>query len=208
VRDLGRVESFLASALDITRREGGDDYARLDNGSICLWLVEDRSEPPPAALVLSLATSNVAEAVEELLTRGATLLEPPRFVCGEREEAVLCVDDWLTLVVGRTYDEDELGITPELGTELPWEDDARALLKHLLRKVPVAFRGGARDKAVARSEVLAVARGDVVVGRVDAISAIVDVTPAFQHPALRDALAELGEDPTLVRDVTRTEAVS
>lgn len=198
-RDLARAEAFLSGILDIPVRERGRGYLRLDNGSICLWLVEDANPVAQAPLSLVLAAADVKEAMLELLTRrGVVLRREPTWTAPDRFEAELRFEDWLHLVVGRTYNEDELGVVPELATELEWAPLACELLKLLLRRVPISFRQTARTKSVARSESIAIERGEVVVQKADAIRAIVEVTPRFQHQLLRDALIAHSEDLSAV----------
>jgi len=193
--DLARAEAFLSGVLDIPVRERGKGYLRLDNGSICLWLVEGTAPAPQTPLTLVLAAGDVKAAMLELLTRPFVVLHrEPTWTGPDRFEAELRLEDWLHLVVGRTYNEDELDVVPDLETELEWEPPARELLRLLLKRVPVSFRQSARDKSVARSECLAVERGDVIVQKLDAIRAIVEVTPRFQHQLLRDALIDQAED--------------
>ncbi|HEY6882199.1 MAG TPA: DUF2621 family protein [Polyangiales bacterium] len=187
--DLALAERFLREVLDVPVRERGEGYLCADNGSICLWLVQGTPPRDQCVLSLMLAAQDVQRATDDVCRLpGVEQVEPPRWVSPSRLEAEARVGGWLRLVLGRTYDEDELGITPELVTALDWEVDARELLKQLLRCVPVPFRSSARTKSIARAEALALTCGSVTVTREDAVRGLVDVTPTFQHRLL---LAEL-----------------
>ena len=197
VRNLALAEHFLSFVLGIPVRERGVGFLRFDNGSICLWVVQSYEPADESPITIMMASPDVPQAVAELSLRSeVTLIQGPSWTAPNRFEAELAVGSWLRLIVGRTYDEDELGLVPELRTELEWEESARDLLKKLLRRVPVSFRASAREKSVARAEAIAAGRGEVLVLKADGVRAIVEVTPHFQHLLLRDTLSELAEDLT------------
>lgn len=187
VRALEPAREFLQHNLGMALRDRSDTFALLDNGSLCVRLVQDAISSSRLAIeVVSREPSETLDALAGV----ARVIEPLRWVSADRQEARLAVDDWLELVVSRKYDEDELGIVPELPVTIPWHTDASRLLRELLREVPVAFRPDARIKVVRRAEELTVEeRADLSVDITIAVRALLEKTPSFQHERLLGVLA-------------------
>lgn len=186
---------FFGGTLALPVRAQGEGWAVVDNGSIALRL-EARGRSSQT-LVLELSSPEpVLAAAGLLLDPAVERLSQVEWVSATRQEVRLAARlHQVELVLARTYDEDELGIVPELPTRLPWESDATTIVQSLLRDVPVVFRVSARSKITERAEYLSVLGGALDVGVSCAVQAVVQVTPAFQLERLRRSLVAIGLDP-------------
>lgn len=190
---LDRASGFLEVALGFPVRSRSAAAAEHDNGSIVVRLVAGRYS---SQLSLVLMAPNLGEAAQALLAhRGVTLQQEEDWVSPCRKEITVCYDGWLELVLARDFNEDELGLSPELPTDLEWDPKALALLQSLVTRVPIPYRAGARLKSTRGAEALTLEKGEVVVQPFEAVRGMVRATPVFQHPTLWRALRELGQDP-------------
>jgi hypothetical protein len=195
VRDLGVSVEFFGSVLQMPVRVAGAGWATVDNGSISLRLVEGAAAAEPVAV--ELTTRDVAETTAELCALpGVEVASEVAWVHPGRQEQRLSTPHGVTLVVARDYDEDELGVVPDLPTSLPWDDVAVQTAQELLANIPVSFRTHARQEVTTHSEHLTVQAGDVVVTETIAIRAVIQLTPALKLGALRTALEARGLDPS------------
>lgn len=195
VESLEASLAFFGGTLALPVRTRGESWAVVDNGSIALRL-EARGRSSQT-LVLELSSPELVLAAAGLLLDPVVeRLSEVEWVSATRQEVRLAARiHQVELVLARTYDEDELGIVPDLPTRLPWESDATTIVQGLLRDVPVVFRIGARRRITERAEYLSVLSGELDVSVSCAVQAVVQVTPAFQLDRLRRSLAALGLDP-------------
>jgi hypothetical protein len=194
VADLEAALNFFQDVLGFPVRERGDEYAVCDNGSIRVRLVFDLDATQP--LCFELLTRDLESSTEQLLTNAEVrLVKPAYWASSDRRQVVLAVGNYLRLAVCRTYDEDELGLNPELPATLDWNPETDSLIRTLLKSVPAPFRTSARNRATERAEYLATIRGESEVRINDAVRALIDVTPGFQHESLAQALHASGIDP-------------
>lgn len=191
VEDLDAARAFMVEALGFVLAESRDDWALFDNGSLAIRLLKATGRPS-APFRLELTTRDVGDTADELERRAEVRSRTEeRWPSAERCEVSIEVQDWLELVIFRAYDEDELDIVPELPTTLQWSAGADDILRQLLRRLPLPFRDRARTRSVEGAERLASRRGESAVEVATAIKALAEVTPQFQHAALREALVEL-----------------
>jgi catechol 2,3-dioxygenase-like lactoylglutathione lyase family enzyme len=197
VDDVEQAAAFFRDVLDFREHSRGSDWAQVENGALTVRLVAaHRFARAPSDLELDLATPDVPAASAALLERkGLEPLMAPTWVSAERMEARLRAPHRVVLTLSRTFDEDALGILPELPTRLVWTEDAVAYTQRLLRLVPVSFREQSRRRVIECAETLAITAGGVTVDRDTALRALVMSTPAFQHEGLRAALRGEGIDP-------------
>lgn len=206
VDDVEQAIAFFRDVLAFQERDRGSDWAQVENGALTVRLVAaNRFARAPNDLELDLATPNIPAAIAALLEQeGLELLMTATWVSPERMEARLRTPYRVVLTLSRTFDEDALGILPDLPTSLVWTEDAVASTQRLLRLVPVSFREQSRRRVTECAETLAIAAGGVTVDRDTALRALVMSTPAFQREGLRAALREEGIDPDpLFAELTR-----
>lgn len=193
VAHLDRASEFFEVALGFPVRSRSAVAAELDNGSMVIRLV---AGPHNSKLTLVLMAQNLREAAQALLAHPeVTSLREEDWVSPCRKETGVCYDGWLELVLARDYNEDELGLSPELPTDLEWDAAALALMHSLVARVPLPYRAGARLKSTRGAEAFTLEKGEVVVQPFEAVRGMVRATPLFQHQALWRALSELGQDP-------------
>ncbi len=197
VDDVEQAAAFFRDVLDFREHSRGSGWAQVENGALTVRLVAaDRFARAPSDLELDLATPDVSAASAALLKReGLEPLMAPTWVSADRMEARLRAPHRVVLTLSRIFDEDALGILPELPTSLVWTEDAAAYTQRLLRFVPVSFRAQARKRVTECAETLAITAGDVTVERDTALRALVMSTPPFQHEGLRVAFRDEGVDP-------------
>ncbi len=199
VENVGEVANFLVKELRMPLLESYGESAYLDNGSFCLRLLS--GTPSGARLTIDVAASNIEEVVDGLLlNRGIIQQGEPRWVSPTRKCVSLRAPYGFDLLVGREFDEDELGVTPVLHTNLIWSSTAIDKVQAIAREVPVAFRDSVRTRTVARAEELAVERGGLEVSPETALAGMIQVTPAIQLEILRKRLRAHGIDPEQFAD--------
>ena len=194
VDELQQAQTLLIDALEFSLREQGEDFALLENGALNIRLIQ---QPKNAGhpLHLDVASKDLDAAVNFYAQHGFRQSEDVRWVHPFRQEIYLQGPDNIQLTVFREYNEDELGILPELETSLDWHDDALELTKRLIKSVPLSFRDNARHKIIAMAEADAIVAGLVEVDQDHAVRAIIKVTPDFQHQGLKDAMTKNGLEP-------------
>ncbi len=176
--------------LGFRRTQSASPGLLLENGSLALRLTQGQAERP----------LRLEAQVRDLSSEAQALGAPWQAESEERLDP-----HWarqrlhhplgLTLTLLREYSEDELDLLPPLPTHLDWQPEAVAALQQVLRQVPLDFRDAARRRATERAEYLCVVDGGLAPEPHHALQGLVDVTPAFQHPLLADAIRALGYAP-------------
>lgn len=192
VTELQGPLELLVGLFEMPIRVRHEDEVVLDNGSVSLRLL--LCSEPRSRFVLDVDCVDLDAAQTELSARPGFSCHPAAFISTHREVLRVRTPYGFELWLGRSHDEDALGIEAELSTELCWSEEALETIRKLARQVPVAFRDLMREKTVARAETLAVARGSIEVDRSTALAAAIQMTPAFQLPRLRKQLIDLGVD--------------
>lgn len=192
VTDLKAAELFLRQVVGLPVRARGDGWVLLDNQTVAIRLlkgsatgrvrIELESADPEADAEALLRSGKVKRVGNTQRVTCDLLVLPLAGPCG------------IELQLVRQYSEDETGIVPKLETRLQWEPEAADALRRLLRRVPLPFRGLARDKSVQRAEELALQGGEVCVDLLTALRALVQITPWFKTELLREQVAGLGLD--------------
>lgn len=194
VDDLHHAQILLTDVLEFSLREQGEDFALMENGALNVRLIHNPKNTGHP-LCLDVASNDLDAAVRFYARHGFNPPEDAHWVHPFRQEIYLHGPDNIHLTVFREYDEDELGILPELKTSLDWNDDALELTKRLIKSVPLTFRDNARQKIIAMAEADAIVAGRVEVDQALAVRAIIKVTPDFQHDGLKDAMIKNGLEP-------------
>ena len=197
VAQLDQAAAFFAQVLDFKELDRGEDWIAMENGALAVRLVTTTAARREAGeLELEMSTQDVQEAATEFLQqKNIQLLTDTTWVSPEREEMRLRAPHGIVITLSRIYDEDELGVLPDLPTSLDWDEDAECCIKRLLRFVPVNFRHPARRRSTERAEMLAVSEGNIAVDKATALRGLVQSTPGFQHQRLRQELLREGIDP-------------
>ena len=196
VEAMDRALAFFEEILEMPILGRGPGWALVDNGAIAIRLEPLRPEESPRELEIELRAKDFEGA-------RALLLEHPEIsALGEiewprpdRKEQRLQGPFGVRLRLAREYDEDELGVIPDLPTSLEWEPEAVRLVQALLRRIPVDFRESARVRGTRRAEELAIRDGEVLVDPHLGVRAMAQITPAIRVPLVQEALRELDLDP-------------
>ncbi len=168
----------------------------MGNGALTVRLVPHTPQRALGVLEVEMETQDIQEAAAMLRHAGALhILQDETWVTPERTEMRCQVPYGVRVTLTRTFNEDELGILPDLPVSLTWAPEADACLKQILRCIPVIFRGIARRRVTERAETLTLAAGKRVVEQSLALCALVQSTPAFQHQRLQEELRSAGIDP-------------
>lgn len=196
VRDIKAACSFFIF-LGFEIKQNTSDWVTLENGSVSVRLIALKdNENFDHNLNLELTTKNLEEDTKDLTSYpGVSLLEKQINHSQERIENKIQCPHNLIISLIREFDEDELGTIPPLPTSLYWEAEAEECVKQLVRIVPLSFRQNARIKITEKAEMLAASKGSITVTINDAVQALAEATPHFQHRALEEALIERGIDP-------------
>jgi len=135
VDDVEQAAAFFRDVLDFREHSRGSGWAQVENGALTVRLVAaDRFARAPSDLELDLATPDVSAASAALLKReGLEPLMAPTWVSADRMEARLRAPHRVVLTLSRIFDEDALGILPELPTSLVWTEDAAAYTQRSFR---------------------------------------------------------------------------
>lgn len=196
VTDIKAASSFF-TLLGFEVKQKTSDWVILENGAVSLRLIaSDGIEDIDNNLNLELTTKILDEDTNELLSYpGVSLIEKHICHSPERiENRIQCPHNLIISLI-REFDEDELGIIPPLPTSLYWETEAEECVKQLLRIVPLSFRQNARIRITEKAEMVTASKGTITVTINDAVQALAEATPHFQHRALKEALIERGIDP-------------
>lgn len=195
VPDVEQAATFFEQLLGFHERCATHDGVQMGNGALTVRLIPCTPVQTTGALHIELETADLPATVATLMQAGGRVVQPEHWVTPERVETRLQAPHGVCLTLARTFNEDELGILPALPASLTWATDAEACLKHILRFVPVMFRGLARRRVTERAEKLTLAAGRQTVDTPTALQALVYSTPAFQHQRLQDELLRAGIDP-------------
>ncbi len=190
VRDLARAKRLYSGVLGFVVRAEGEGWADLDTGTGALRLVETRRSASRVAI--RVQTPTVEAAIEYLSHHGTTIAYPAARTPDQQLVGAVQDPDGNTIYLWRPLTEDEYGFDPDLPTELTWEPDAEALLKSLLKSVPVLFRILARRRVVAVAEELAGPRK--LVTREEVIRGMILASPKITRERNRRPLIEHGID--------------
>ncbi len=167
----------------------------LENGSVTIRLTTE-SNIPVGILHLEVYCQDLAQQTAALLDFADTQLIIPAFLSTpSRLETHIQAPHNILIILVKEFNEDELGILPELPTCLEWETQAVTCIQQLLRMTPLAFRDLARQRITEHAELLAAERGEISVDLSCAVQALAQVTPVFQHPTLVAQLQERHIDP-------------
>ncbi len=195
VENLETANEFFCAALGFSSKTTESDWHLLDNGSITLRLTT-QADVPFSTLHLELYCQQLAEETAALLTFPAiTLLIEQHTINSFRVETRLQAPHNTLISLVKEFNEDELGIIPPLPCCLDWQESATICIQTLLTCTPLGFRALARQRVTEQAEVLAAERGEITVSLPDALQALAQVTPRFQHPTLFFALQAQHIDP-------------
>lgn len=165
----------------------------VSSGSLEMRILPVDREYPASTTRIEVRSADVRAGIDRMTSAvPATIVGPIRRPTPERELCDIVLPHGFVVVLTRLYDEDELGVVPDLPTNLEWDGEALDHVRHVLRIVPIAFRDTARIRVTQYAEATAVRCGEAEVLVEHAVRALLDTTPAFQHDALRTALAERG----------------
>jgi len=101
-------------------------------------------------------------------------------------------DCGLKLLIFHESNEDERDELVPLPMSLHWDEQVMLQTQRILRVTPIPFRDKARTDVTEKAELKAVSEGTLSVNETNAMQALVEVTPAFQHRALFDAMLDEG----------------
>ena len=188
VEDLQPTQNILTDVLEFTITEEGKGFAHLENGALCIRLIQN-TDKAGQYLYLNVNSSDIDASIKLYQQHGFRQTGATHWAHSAREEAVMqLATASIYLIVAREYDEDELGIMPELKTSLLWHKEALLITQLLVKTIPINFRDIARTKIIAMAEADTIVSGQIEVDQPLAIQAIIKVTPDFQHDALKDEI--------------------
>jgi catechol 2,3-dioxygenase-like lactoylglutathione lyase family enzyme len=190
VTDLGRAEALYHGATGFPIKTRGPGWIEVDASGVLLRLLQTRS--PEHTVALRLQSAAVAEAVDSLVSAGATLLYRASRTPEQELLGAVRDPDGNILYVWRPLTEDEYDFVPDLPKQLSWAPDAEDLLKSLLKSVPALFRGLARHRIVAVAEELAESRR--LVTREEVIRGFILASPRVTRSRNRQPLIDHGID--------------
>ncbi len=169
------------------------------NGSIQIRLCLASPETGEVSkLHLELTSSNLDRSREQWLKRPEVLAVSEKIVVSqERHEVRVQGPHNLNLTIFRLFNEDDLGLLPELPTSFDWSEETETAVKLLLRCVPLPFRKEARIKVTEKAEMNAAEAGEISVGMTVALHSFIQETPLFQHRALWEEMEKIDLDPKL-----------
>jgi len=199
VPSLEEATDFLKDVLQFTVRHQDQRSVLLDNGTLQLRLLSSEAPHAPDSqrLRLEISTKRLKKSATHLLARhDVKLLKEESHINMWRSELHLQTDYGIDLILFRKFNEDELGVLPELPISLDWPEDVQEPLKHILCCVPLAFRDKARKEITERAEYLTAEQGNITVAKEQAMLACAQATPLFQHHSLQEKMREVGIDPT------------
>lgn len=186
--------AFLCNTLGFQKKSSSTDALVVDNGSVAVRLVL-RPALEQGVLNVELHTQNLGDATTTLLALPAVTLLQARIAIGNtRLESRLQGPHGIIITVAQEFTEDELDILPPLPTSLIWDGQAESCIRQILRLIPIDFRDGARLRITEKAEMLAGENAAITVTLDNALQALADITPHFQHPLLLSALQQQGID--------------
>jgi len=189
--DLQALQTILIDALEFTMTAQGKGFSVLENGALRIRLVHN-SDKAGQLLNLEISSTDIEVAIKFYQQYGFIQTGDLHWVHCAREEVTMQAELPICLVISRDYNEDELGIMPELQTSLEWHKDALLITQRLVKTIPINFRDIARGKIISMAEADTIVVGQIEVNQQRAIDAIIKVTPNFQHEALKDEIIKNG----------------
>ncbi len=191
VEDLPALQTILIDALEFTMTAQGKGFSVLENGALRIRLVHN-SDKAGQILNLEISSTDIDAAIPFYQQYGFMQTGEQHWVGCAREEVTMQAEIPICLVISRDYNEDELGIMPELQTSLEWHKDALLITQRLVKTIPINFRDIARSKIISMAEADTIVAGQIEVDQQLAIDAIIKATPNFQHDALKDEIIKNG----------------
>ena len=182
VTDTAAASGLLTEHLGFRLYDSGPGYHVVDNGSVAIRLLED-AERAGTTLHLDVRSVSLTDDKERFLAlEGVSLHTAVHFPHTHRAECTLAAPHGIFITLARAYSEDDLGELPELGRNMPWDEDAELVVKQLLRMVPIDFREPARKRTVQTAEEFAAASGAPQVDLNTGVRALLKISPKFQRP--------------------------
>ena len=179
---------FLSDFLNFNI-EKKDDQWWANNGSIQLCITDNAS---PEYGTLCIQSTNFDADIEQATNHPD--LAPTRETCRTKNtlsQLFYCTHG-INLLIFHELDEDERGELIPLPITLDWPDDTLAITQRILTVTPVAFREKARIETTEQAEYAAVTEGNLQVSLANAMTALCNITPNFQHRALYEAMEKEG----------------
>ena len=168
-----------------------------NNGSVSLLLLESEDEH---CSTLHIQSSNFDNDITSLQERGDVHSCGNPDICEEITSQLFTCDCGIKLFVFHELDEDERNELLPLPITLDWDDSVIISTQRILRVTPIAFRDKARINTTERAEYLAVSEGNFSVSTANAMQALTEITPEFQHRALFEAMLAEGIEASLYID--------
>jgi hypothetical protein len=195
VADFAEAKAFLCDTLGFQCKQATAEAVIVDNGSLAVRLVPVK-DTVQGNLHLELHSQNRELTTDTLLSLpNVSLITRDIAIGPQRLESHFQGPQGIVIIVAQEYSEDELDIMPPLPMSLLWDDDAEQCVKQMLRLTPLGFRAAARTRITEQAEMLAGEEAAITVTIANAVRALAEVTPAFQHPALVSALQQHGIEP-------------
>lgn len=189
-----KAREFFLDRLGFVVRKEEIDACSLDNGAVAIRLVT--AATGPSIPTLEVSAPDPEELAQQLEAAGDLLeLGSAKMVSEQRLEVRAVSRHGVALCIVREFDEDDLGLLPELPSNIDWSSEAALEIRELLRQVPIAFRSEARERVTREAEAAALERGRVRVELVDAFAGLFRATPSFKRPWVLDQYARLGLEP-------------
>lgn len=190
VSDLQRSLAIYQRCLGFAVARSGEGFCDLDAPPIRLRLLETKR--PEARAAIRIQTSQVEQAIDELVAAGCTLLYPPARTAIQELVGSVRDPDGNILSVWRELSEDEYDFVPALPKVLTWTSEAEQLMQALLRSVPALFRALARYRVTREAESLA--ERTKVVTREEVIRGFILASPRVTRERNRKPLLDNGID--------------
>lgn len=195
VENLATARDFFCHGLGFYASSQRNDYGvLLENGAVSVRLLEGKTTSYP--LNLEIYSQQLDEDCTALLAfSNVSLFSKKKQVHLYRLEICLQAPHNLKITLFQELNEDDLGILPTLPLSLDWEQPAIECVQQLLTYIPLDFRQLARQRIIERAEMLAAEQGEISVILENAVQALAETTPYFQHATLVTALQERGINP-------------
>jgi len=196
VKQLSEACDFFIRILDFQIVTTEKNLILIENGALSIRLIEQSDLTTNNWLNLAMSTDNLEKTALELM-QSATVIEtiPPFWISDKEQQQYFTLPHQIKLTLSKIYNEDELGILPELPTQLVWQADARQSIMEILQFVPVDFRALARKRVTEQTELVTMKKGDLEVDLDCALQTLVETTPQFQYDQLKETLKEHGFNP-------------
>ncbi|MBK03439.1 MAG: hypothetical protein CL920_19485 [Deltaproteobacteria bacterium] len=201
VEHLAETKTFLLDTLGFEQVHSTQTTTSVENGSIRVCLAQADETNAATQIFLEQPTKHIErDVLQYQKTEGFEQVQALHHVSQERAEAHFHTPYGITLILTRNFNEDELGIIPELNMNLCWSPQAESFMRSSLRLVPVVFRDVARTRCTEKAELMSVEHGDVEVDMDTAVRAFIREAPFFMHGVLREELEKTGLDMSPYED--------